>query len=225
MITAALKLPTLFYFGVDGAFGAFTTLITFFVFLLSRKMWEVSKGKRYKYFSWVFGGLTLSFLARTLTNLILFFKYDEVILNPASRSLFDFSNVFLVGYTFHIITGLAFYLLLLFISLNAEKWKLYAASLSLLIVGLYLSRSYFTAFYAFSFVILLFVAHQYFGNFKLHKTFASFSVFSVFLCLMLAQAGFFLHIYGAIFYLLGYVFQVIGIFALLVALIKVIKHE
>jgi len=106
MITAALKLPTLFYFGVDGAFGAFTTLVTFLVFMLSRKMWQISKERRYQYFSWVFGGLTASFLARTATNLILYVKYDEVILNPASKSIVGLSNVFLVGYTFHIFTDL-----------------------------------------------------------------------------------------------------------------------
>ena len=80
MITAALRLPTLFYFGVDGAFGAFTTLVTFLVFMLSRKMWQISKEKKYQYFSWVFGGITLSFFARTVSEL-----FDLKSLLPPSR--------------------------------------------------------------------------------------------------------------------------------------------
>jgi len=224
MITAALRLPTLFYFGVDGAFGAFTTLVTFFVFLLSRKMWQISKEKRYKYFSWVFGGLMLSFLARTVTNIILFWKYDEVILNPASR-LLGFSNVFLVGYTFHMVVGLAFYLLLLFITMNVVKWRLYFATLTLVIAGLLMSRSYFLGFYALSFIILAFVSLQYFHNFRHHKSMASCCVWIVFVCLAVAQIGFAMHGFGPIFYVLGYGFQVIGIVALLFALIRVLRNE
>jgi len=225
MITAALRLPTLFYFGMDGAFGAFTTLVTFLVFMLSRRMWQISKEKKHLYFTWVFGGITLSFLSRTITNLVLYFKYDEIILAPASKSIIGPSSVFLAGYTFHILTGLAFYLLLLFVTMNVRKWRLYAAVLGLTFAGLFMSRSYFVAFYVLSFVILFFVAYQYLLNWKQHKTLASFAVFMVFFCLMLAQVGFFLHVYGQIYYLIGYVFQVIGIFALLVALIRVLRNE
>lgn len=225
MITAALKLPTLFYFGIDAAFGAFTTLVLFLAFMLSRKMWDISKIKRYKYFAWVFGGITLSFLSRTLTNLLLYFKYDEVVLNPASKSLIGFSNVFLIGYTIHILSGLGFYLLLLFVTMNVERWRLYFATLCLMLVGLFLSRSYFTSFYALAFVILVFVAGQYLMNYRKVRKLPSLLVFMVFLFLALAQAGFYAHTFGTIFYLLGYIFQAIGIFTLVIVLIKVIKNE
>ena len=76
MVAIHLQGPV-WFFGVDASLEAFATLIAFSVAIASFKVYRMTREKRFAYFTASFVLLTLSFLARAITDALL----EEIVLD------------------------------------------------------------------------------------------------------------------------------------------------
>ena len=158
--------------------------------------------------------LTLSFLARALTDSIL--KKNLLDL-PANV----FKNIFVGGYVSHILLALIAYLILIFIVYRIDDKSLMLLLAAIIIPSLLLSASYFLSFYGLSFILLGFTSFAYLRNHLKVCSIASCLVFIAFTLLTLAQAQFLFETVSDWFYVSAQITQSLGFILLLITLLNI----
>ncbi len=227
MVTGIVTGPG-WFFGIDSMLEAVSMLICLSVFAFSYKVYKLTKEKRHLYFSLAFGLLTLAFLVRSATNLIIHFR---TVSDLGMRSLPDIvvakgilsvGKIFLYGYGLHIAFTLTALALLAILCLKVEDKKPFFLMLLLMFVLVYFSSSYFTTFYVLSLILLFFISYQYCYNWRLKRTATTLITFFAFSVLALSSLSFLLQKFFGGFYAVAYILQFGGFLAISVALAIII---
>lgn len=213
MVSITLQGPP-WFFGVDATLEAIIAVIAFFVTVASLRVWRVTKEPKYGWFTASFGLLTMSFLARALTDTIV----EELLFACPKQYL---PMIFYFGYLTHIVLALIAFTMLFSVTHKIENRKVVALLYLILIPSLILSSSYFLSFYGLSFVILLFITIAYYQNYKKVQNGPSGMVFIAFLLLTLAQAFFLLEAFNDWWYVLAQAGQAMSFILLLLALLTI----
>ncbi len=201
------------FFGVDAGLEAFAALIAFFIAFASYRVYRLTKEKKYAHFTASFVILTLSFLIRAATDLIL-----EGMLIKVPQTLTGI--IFFTGYVAHILLALTAYLMLVIVTHKITDKRIIALLFLILVPSLLISGSYFLSFYGLSTIFLAFVALAYYQNYRKVCKAAACLVFIAFTLITLSQAMFLLEAFYDPFYVAAHVTQATGYLVLLFALIR-----
>src|SRR3990172_9903106 len=102
MVSVHLQGPQ-WFFGADASLEAFAAVIAFCVAFASLRVYRVTREQKYGYFTASMALLTLSFLARAITDTLL----EELLFTVPSELS---GMIFFIGYVTHIILALVAYL-------------------------------------------------------------------------------------------------------------------
>lgn len=214
MISAYLSGPE-WFLSVAGCIEAFAALIIFVVAFLAARIYRITHERKYLSFSASFILLSISFLVKAITDGLL--SGTLVKLTESSAT-----SVFFFGYVAHIFLALTAYAILVIITHKIEDKRVIALIFALLVPSLLLSGSYFISFYTISIILLAFVTHAYYRNFRNVCSLSSCLVFIAFALLTLSQAQFLLQRMGDMWYITGNITQAAAFFTMLVALGRVL---
>lgn len=215
MLNVFVRRPE-WFLGVDASLELLAAIITFFVAFASYKVYRMTSGRKYFYFSASFALLTLGFLTRAVTDFIL----EELLITvpePYTGALF------FGGYVTHIFLTLAAYLVLIKITFNIKDKKLMALLALILVPGLLLSGSYYISFYGLSMIMLAFITSTYWTNYRKVCKGSACMVFTAFLLLTTSQALFLLDMLNVNLYVAAHIAQAAAFLTLLATLIKTLK--
>ncbi|MEM3154400.1 MAG: hypothetical protein QW165_02405 [Candidatus Woesearchaeota archaeon] len=201
------------FFGADAILVAFAALIAICVAFASFRLYRMTKERKYAFFTASFVLLTLSFLARAITDTILEEIFFSVPVHYAGL-------VFFYGYVAHILLALTAYLLLIVITHKINDKRIIALLFLILVPCLLISSSYYLSFYWLSAIFLTFISIAYYQNYRKVCTVSSCLVFIAFVLLSLAQVQFLLEAVNISFYVSAHITQAIGFLLLLMALIR-----
>lgn len=200
------------FFGIDSIFELTGTLILFMISIMSYKAYRLCKLKRYKYYSIAFFGLTLGHLARTIANFAIhqeWFALDRL------------NQLFILGYGVHIGFTLAALVLLIAWAFEIKEKRIFCGLFLLVLAMIFVSSSYYVAFYWAAFVMFAFVTWFFFKNARNKKSIAPRLVALSFLFLTLAQALFLGTMMLPELYMGAHIAQIVGFLILFIALVKV----
>lgn len=227
MVTGIITGPN-WFFGIDSVLEGISMLICLSVFIFSFKIYRIAKERRHLYFSSAFALLTLAFLVRSVTNIIIHFRtvsdwgmehLPKIVL---AKSVLSVPKIFLLGYGLHIAFTLSALALLAVLCLKVEDKKPFFLMLLIMFVLVYFSGSYFTSFYALALILLFFISYQYLKNYLEKKTATTMLTFIAFLLLTLAPIAFLLQKFFGMFFVVAYLLQFMGFFMMSIALAIVI---
>lgn len=230
MVTGIITGPK-WFFGIDSLLEAVSMLICFSIFAFSFKLYKITREKRHLYFSAAFGLLTLAFLVRSVTNLIIHFRtvsdwgMQHLPQIVVAKGILSVTKIFLLGYIAHIALTLTALALLVVLCLKIEDKKPYFLLLLLMSVLVYLSNSYFASFYLLSLILLSFITYYYFKNFWTKRKAATLLTFVAFLLYTGAPLAFFSQKIFGLGYALAYILQFSGFLTMLAALLIVMLKK
>ena len=211
------------FFGVDASLETLATIIALFVAVASFKVYRMTREKKYAYFTASFVLLTLSFLARALTDSLLEDVFDKIMGKHALTISQQYAPVlFFTGYVTHIFLALTAYVILLLVTHKITDKRLISLLFIMLIPSMLLSGSYFLSFYGLSIIFLGFITNAYYQNYRKICKLPSCLVFIAFLFLTIAQVLFLLEAVYKPLYVAAHVTQAAGYVVLLFALIRIL---
>jgi hypothetical protein len=205
------------FYGYESIFAFVFAFVTLLISVLSFNTYRLTHDKRYKYFG-------LSFLLIAGANLIYWFFATSLLLHfsttlSAILSKFDFA---FLGYIFLFILALT---LLLIVTLKVESGKVMLLLLSLATLFVLYSRQNYLKFHITAFLLLFFLAHQFYSNYLENKKENAKIVFSAFYTLTCAEVFFMLSIlYSTWFYVVAYILQLVGYLTLFYLFLRLTKY-
>lgn len=204
------------FFGYDVVFQAMFVAVLLFVFFVGMKAYSFTKDSKFKYLALAFLAIAAAYGVHAFSNLTLYLKlYDAVVRGVNIANLF---------YLVHILFSFLGYGILLLLAMKVKSRRIVALILSLIGLFIIFSFQYYLKFHIVSLVLLLFIAWQFYENFKKKKTVNTGLLFVTFLLLTLAEVFFLLITQSGVFYVGAYVFQLIGYLVMLYFLVKVVRH-
>ena len=212
MVSVHLQGPQ-WFFGADASLEAFAAVIAFCVAFASLRVYRVTREQKYGYFTASMALLTLSFLARAITDTLL----EELLFTVPSELS---GMIFFIGYVTHIILALVAYLILVIVTHKITDKRIIFLLFLLTLPSLLISGSYFLSFYGLSAILLAFTAFSYYQNYRKICKASACLVFIAFLLLTISQVLFLLEAVYDPLYVGAHVTQAAGYLVLLFALIK-----
>ena len=213
--TVSLVGPTWFY-GVDSIMQVLFALVTLMIYFMSMKAYKFSKDPKYKHFGWGFAFISLAYLILSVSNLAIISKfYDGTVRGINFGNLFYLANIFftLVGYC-----------VLLLVSMKVKSKKLALLMFAFISLFVLFSYQYYLKFHIVSLILLLFIAHQFYENYRQKRSINSGLVFTSFYLLAISEVFLLVMPYIPILYVVGNIFQLLGYLAMLIMTIWVIAR-
>lgn len=206
------------FYGMDTFVEFLTILVSFFISFYSFRVYKMIKDKHYKWFSFAFLLLGISFIFKIFSNITFLHKVEvqEANFVFTFMSHLEFAQLinffsFILYKTSHLI---GFLILFLILTKNEDKERnLLFFYLSLIVI---LFSIYFNfIFHLTVFFILIYLTLHFYENYKKIDNINSFLVFISFLIILTSHLFFiFSDVYG-LFYLFGEILLLIGFLCLL----------
>ena len=219
--------PNWFY-GIDSAFEILAFAITFIISMYCYfRYYKMCESSSYKYFSYSFLAISLSFLFKILTNISI--VYEEITKQAVGPLTFTITEVktshllLLLGTTLHYFFFLLG-LLMLFLIIYKERHK-HTIVLSIFFIGMLtlFSQSTYLVFYLSTVVFTAFIFHKYWGNFKAKKTRSSLLLALSFLMLIFSHIAFMLVNLNLQIYVVAETLQLFAFILLLLTFMSVVN--
>ncbi|MDI6737607.1 MAG: hypothetical protein QME12_03760 [Nanoarchaeota archaeon] len=196
-------------------------LVALLIAGFSYKAYRLAKERKYKYFSAGFLSLSLGYAAISFSNLLVFLGvYDGVISRLNELNL---ANLFYLMHIFFILVG---YMLLLAVAMKLRQRRLIALLFALVFLLVGFAYQYYLKFHMISFLLLAFMAWQFYENYRERKTANAGLVFSSFYLLAFAELFLLGMVYVVpVLYAVGHFMQLIGFGLLLLMFARVQKGD
>ncbi|MFH0752098.1 MAG: hypothetical protein V1914_00710 [archaeon] len=206
------------FYGLDTIFELVCGLITLLISMLSYRVYRFAKQKRYYYLFASFLLISFAFALRAVGVFLMHLGFYDRIISPFG--MFDF--IFLGQMTLMLFA----FTILLLVSMGVKSRRVIAFVMALMALFILFSYQYFLKFHVVMFVLMFFLAANFYLNYRKQRNLNSALVFSGFYMLMLAQPFFlFSARLSQNYYIAGQTFQVIGFLALFLMLIRVIRSK
>ncbi len=196
-------------------------LATLLIAGFSYKAYMLSKERKYKYFSFGFLSLALGYATISLSNLLVFLgMYDGVI---SRMNELNTANILYLGHIFFILVG---FMLLLAVAMKLQQRKLIALLFALVLLLVAFAYQYYIKFHIISFLLLAFMAWQFYENYREKRTMNAGLVFTSFYLLAFAE----LFLLGMVqitpvLYAVGHFLQLAGFGLLLLMFARIQKGD
>jgi hypothetical protein len=201
------------FFGIDSLFEGFAAIALLLVTLFSFKAYRFTKDKRYRTFAIAFGLMTVSILARAITDFLVYIEGPVKVW------------VLIVGYMLYMGATLASLILLFALTMKASQRAPFIALFLASLVLVMMSKSYRLSFHALSVILLAFIAYHFIRNYFNKKSLTALLVAGAFALLTLTHAAFIFDIVKQRFFVVGHLLHVAAFGLLLIALAKVLRNK
>ena len=209
------------FFGYDSISELISMFITFFVGFYAHRIYKLTQQKKFKYLYLSFMLMGIAFLAKSLTNLIIYREWvtQQLYIGKIVQlySLYNF------GYLVHIMLMLASYMLLLLLLLDIKDVRIISLAFIFVILTTVLAHSQFTMFHVMSLILLGYVTVEFWKNARKTKSKTAYSVFAAYVILILSQLIFLFIDDLPAFYVAAELVQLVGYLVLLGTLVVVFK--
>lgn len=217
------------FFGVDAIFESIAIIATTLLFLTCFKLYKFTKKTAHKYFSLSFFFLALAFIAKVLTNILLYFpNLREMTIGFILDKYYLLNQtnfVFAIGTTafrFLMLAGLLGIFWIIGKSHEKNKMLLLIYFIAVVsavsifsIVALGIVIPLYPVFYTTAAVLLAYITYFYYSNYLVKKKKATFYIFLSFLFLCLGQLIFNFVMIDLRVYVIAELLQLSGFFLLL----------
>jgi len=194
-----------------------SSFVTLLISAWSYKIYKLSKQDKHFYFALGFGFISLGYVAIAVSNILL--------IGPVSTFVRKLFQIFDFGFLTYIILIFMGYLALSIVTLEIHMKKAIALIASLLLLLVIFSYQYTIKFHMVSFVMLFFLAMQFYQNYLKKRSFNSGLVFTSFYLMTIAQPLFILGIiYYAICGIAAHLLQIVAYMLLLWVFVRVVKN-
>ena len=189
----------------------------------SYKIYKYSSERKYLYFAMSFLFITLSFLIHTLRNIEVYFGRTGSIpildINITSGIL-TLNKAAYITQMFLMLSG---YMLLTLLTFKLEDKRPVPLFIYFTVISTILSYRWSLVFSIPSFVLLCYIAYNYYENYLKKKSTKTLLIFSAFSVITLSQILFILTRFFEEFYFIGDIIQLVGYIILLLGLVLVFK--
>lgn len=215
------------FYGIDSVVEFLIILVSLVIAYYSNKIYNLIKDRHYRYFSFAFLAIAISFVFKILSNLTIIHR---VVIERANfifviwhqfqyMQLINFLS-FIFYKTFHL---LGFLILFFIVTRTKDKEKIFLF-IYLSIIAIFLSI-YFDFIFHLTLVFILFsLTHHFYENYNRKKSLNTKLVFIAFLLILLGQIFFIFEDVYILFYFVGEILLLIGFLFLLINQIK-LKRE
>lgn len=206
------------FYGFNALFNVLFSLVTFFISMLSYRVYRFLKQRKYYYLFASFLLISLAFGLTAAGSFLMHLGFYERII-----SILDMFDVIFLG---QMTLMLLAYTMLLLASMNVKSRRLIAFVISLMVLFIVFSYQYYLKFHMVLFLLLFFLAGNFYLNYRKRKSLSSALVFIGFYFLMLSQLFFlFTAQFSTNFYIAGQMFQLVGFSALFFMLLRVTRRS
>lgn len=213
MVVSVIVRGPEWFFGIDSLFEGFAAIALLLVTLFSFKAYRFTKDKRYRTFAIAFGLMTVSLLARAVTDFLVYIEGPVKVW------------VLIVGYMLYMGATLASLIMLFALTMKASQRTPFIALLLASLVLVMMSKSYRLSFHSLSVILLAFIAYHFIRNYFNKKSLTALLVAGAFTLLTLTHAAFILDIVQQRFFVVGHLLHVAAFGLLLIALAKVLRNK
>lgn len=225
MVTFAFS-PS-WFLGIDAIFELVTVLVTLLIAVYSYKLYKFTKERGYRFFSYAFLLIGISYVINILMNISVYhpvIKVAQVGIFTIITKTFERVEIFYaVGFfvlRFLLLLGLVTLLLVL----HKKKDKKYSfLLLYLAFVSALIGNYIFHIFYITSSLLLLFIFVYYYNNYLRYRSRNSLCVAISFLLIFVSQIVFILLTVHPVLYVVGESIQLLGYLLLLFIFISILK--
>lgn len=211
------------FYGIDSLVEFLIILVSLIIAYHSNKIYNLIKDKQYRYFSFAFLAIAISFIFKILSNLTIGYR---VVIERANfifviwyelqyMQLINFLS-FIFYKTFHVI---GFLMLFFIVTKTRDKEKIFLF-IYFSIIAIFLSIYFNFIFHLTLIFILFFLTHHFYENYTRKKSLNTKLVFIAFLLILLGQIFFIFEDAYTLFYLVGEILLLIGFLFLLINQIK-----
>ena len=213
------------FYGIDSLFEFLVIIVASIISLYSYKVYSMLKNKNFKYFSFAFLFIAISFIFKILSNLTILHRVEIANLNSVIVITSQFQYMRLIQFASFIIYKALYLLgalLLFFIATKTKKQnKIMFVYLSVLVIILSIFMNF--VFYLTLVFILTFLTSYYYENYKKNRLTNSFLVFLGFLLLSISQLVLIFSSFRPIIDIFGEILMLAGFLVLLINQIKINK--
>ena len=181
--------------------------------IFSFKIYRKTKQKPILMFSLAFLSIALSYALQTIINIINFLELNYT-------HIFDFGEIYIPHILFMI--GLSIFL---YVTLNTSKIRILSMMLVISIITLLISNDKAFAFFILSTIYFTFISWHFLENYLDKKDINSLIITISFFCLLVSNIDFVLSSRYEIFYLIGYILELIAYTIIMINLYMVQKSE
>lgn len=209
------------FFGYDSLSELVSMFITFFIAFYSYRMYRLTQQQKFKslYFSFLLIGI--AFLARSLTNWIIYKEW--VTKQLYIGKVIQLYGLYNFGYIVHIFFMLAAYMLLLLLLWDIKNKREISLLFLFVLLATFFAHSKFIAFHGVSFILLCYLSFEFWKNARKTRHLKPYLVFGSFAVLAISQLAFLFINRLPQFYVAGELIQLLGYVVLLFALLAVFK--
>lgn len=214
------------FIGTETIFETIAVLVTFFIGCYSYRVYKLSGNKRYHFLSVGFLAMSLGFLSKVISNIVVLYYTPLVNLIdaiPLLKPTYIYTGS-LILYGFLVLSG---YIVLACLAENIRNRRIIISLSFIALLASVLIRQArsFTFFYFFAFVLLVvYIVPYMYNNYKNQKSISSYLVFLAFLLLTLANLVFMsIGAYGVKLYVIGHGISLLAYLVLIINLILVLR--
>lgn len=213
----------MWFLQIDSGLEILFFCIAVAISLFSLKIFRYISHKKYLLFHISFIFMALSFLTRSITNLLMYNEFQkEVSMSLKVASLITIHDI---GFFIHILLMLTAYTLLLAIALEVKDARFLSLLYLVIIIAISLVENTYTLYYLLSVVLLGFIVNHFFHNALQKKAKSSWGVFSAFSFLLLSQAMFLFVYANEYMYFIGHILQTLAYGTLLSVFVGIIAFK
>ena len=217
MVTLIFSPP--WFYGIDALFEFFAVLATALLSFYSYKLYSFNKRTSYKYFSFSFLLISLSFIFKIITNMIIYFpvlkQHTIGFFTITYRIVTETNVVAILGlFIYHLLMLLGLFGIYWIIGKSREKNK-FLLLLYFVVLSAFFSTSSYLIFHITAAVFLVYISYLYYTTYYEKKKTTTYLVFLSFFLLFLSQIIFIFIFLDLRIYVFGEIIQLAGYLLLL----------
>ncbi|MEK6859254.1 MAG: hypothetical protein AABX54_00415 [Nanoarchaeota archaeon] len=216
------------FYGIDSIVEFLIILVSLIIAYQSNKIYNLIKDKTYRFFSFAFLAIAISFVFKILSNLTIMYRMIIEKANFIFVIWHQFQYMQLInflGFIFYKTFNIIGFLILFFIITKTKDKEKIFLFIYFSIIAIVLSIYFDFIFHITLVWILLFLTSHFYENHKNHRTTNTLLVFIAFLLMLISHSSFIFEAINPWFYLIGEILLLIGFFCLLINQIKLKRQS
>ncbi len=212
------------FYGIDSIIELLIVIVAGIISLYSHKIYKIIKEENYRYFSWAFLFIAISFLFKVLSNFTILSRIaikqaNFIYIITAQSKYMPIIDFFC--FTFYKVFLLVGFLLLFLILSKSDKKENIFLFVYLSIIAILFSIYFNFIFFITILLILIFLTVHFYKNHKNHMTINSLLVYLGFILVSISHSLLIFEDVHSLFYIIGEGVLLIGFLCLLINHIKI----
>jgi hypothetical protein len=179
------------FYGIDSSFEVASIFVTLLIAIASYRFYKFSKEVRYKYFAWSLLAIAISFAAKILTNINVYYSVLEhrtIGFLQITFTTIRYSDIFeIAGFTtYRFLTLLGFLGLFSLLQKNVDKRQFILLSYCFFIISVF-STSWYYLFHLTLALLLLFICMHYLDHYRKQRIRQSRLIFVALLMILVSH--------------------------------------